>query len=118
MANVTIWHNPKCSKSRRTLQLIRERGIEPTIVEYLKTPPTLEQLEQTLAALGMEPRELMRRGEPAYRDQALGDTSLTRAELLSAMLRTPVLIERPIVLRDGRAVIGRPPESVVALLDE
>ena len=118
MDNVTIWHNPKCSKSRRALELIRERGIEPTIVKYLETPPTLDQLEQTLAALGMEPRELMRKSEPAYRDHALGDTSLTRAELLSAMLRTPILIERPIVLRDGRAVVGRPPEAVVALLDE
>ena len=117
MADVTIWHNPRCSKSRQTLELIRERGIEPGIVEYLKTPPTVEQIDEALEALGIEPRELMRKKEAAYKELGLDDTSLTRAQLIAAMSENPILIERPVVFRGKRARVGRPPEDVLSLLD-
>jgi arsenate reductase len=117
MSNITIWHNPRCSKSRQTLQLIRDRGIEPTIVEYLKTPPSRAELSGVLRALKITPRELMRRKEALYAELSLDDDSLTDAGLVGAMLENPVLIERPVVLRGERAIIGRPPENVIALLD-
>ena len=113
---VTIWHNPRCSKSRQTLALLRERGVEPEIVEYLKTPPAVEELEAVLDKLGMEPRDLMRRKEAAYRDAGLGDPALGRRALVEAMAAHPVLIERPVVLAGAKAALGRPPESVLALL--
>jgi arsenate reductase len=115
MANVTIWHNPRCSKSRQTLELLRERGIEPTIVEYLKTPPTEAELTHALADLGMKPRDLIRKREAAYRELGLDDESLSEAELVSAMAKHPVLIERPVVFVGRRAAIGRPPDSVLEL---
>ena len=117
MSSTTIWHNPRCSKSRQTLQLIRDRGIEPTIIEYLKTPPSEEKLTDALKALGMEPRDLMRKKEAPYEELALSDDGLTRAELVGAMVENPVLIERPVVFRGKRAVLGRPPENVLELLD-
>lgn len=117
MSTVTIWHNPRCSKSRQTLQLIRDRGIEPSVVEYLKTPPSEAELADTLDKLGLEPRGLMRKKEAPYKALSLGDQGLTRAELVKAMVENPVLIERPVVLRGQRAIIGRPPENVLALLD-
>jgi len=113
---VTIWHNPRCSKSRQTLALLRERGIEPEIVEYLKTPPAAGELEAVLEKLGMEPRDLMRRKEAAYREAGLDDPALGRRALVEAMTAHPVLIERPVVLAKGKAALGRPPESVLALL--
>ncbi|MFW2388079.1 MAG: arsenate reductase (glutaredoxin) [Polyangiales bacterium] len=117
MSDITIWHNPRCSKSRQTLQLIRDRGIEPTIVEYLKSPPSKKTLGAALDALGFEPRDLMRKKEAAYVELSLADDSLSRAALIDAMIENPVLIERPLVFRGERVVIGRPPENVIELLD-
>ena len=116
MSSTTIWHNPRCSKSRQTLQLIRDRGIEPTIVEYLKTPPTEAQLIEALKALGLAPRDLMRKKEAPYSELSLGDEGLSDAELVAAMVDNPVLIERPVIFRGKRAVVGRPPENVLELL--
>ena len=113
---VTIWHNPRCSKSRQTLALLRERGVEPEIVEYLKTPPAAGELEAVLEKLGMEPRDLMRRKEAAYREAGLDDPALARRALVEAMTAHPVLIERPVVLARGKAALGRPPENVLAIL--
>jgi arsenate reductase len=117
MSDLTMWHNPRCSKSRQTLQLIRDRGIEPTIVEYLKEPPTVAELTHALADLGMRPRELMRKKEAPYTELGLDDESLSETALVEAMAANPILIERPIVFADGRAAIGRPPENVLPLLD-
>ncbi|MEW7976277.1 MAG: arsenate reductase (glutaredoxin) [Candidatus Sedimenticola endophacoides] len=114
--SVEIYHNPRCSKSRQTLQLLRDHGVEPEITEYLKSPPERETLEHILDMLGLEPRELMRTKESEYREYNLDDPALSRDELIRAMLEHPRLIERPIVVRDGRAAIGRPPERVLELL--
>lgn len=113
---VTIYHNPRCSKSRQTLALLQERGIEPEIVLYLETPPDERELDRLLNLLGLEPRELMRTKEPEYREQNLGDESLARADLIRAMVRTPKLIERPIVVNGDKAALGRPPEAVLEIL--
>jgi arsenate reductase (glutaredoxin) len=114
--NVTIYHNPRCSKSRATLELLRARGIEPTIIEYLKTPPTREQLQTILGLLGIRARDLARRKEAAWSEAGLNDDSDDDA-VLEAMLDHPVIIERPIVICGDRAVVGRPPENVNALID-
>ena len=113
---VTIYHNPRCSKSRATLDLLRRQGIEPVIIEYLKTPPTQGELAKILDMLGMEPRELMRRKEPEYREQGLDDPGLKKKALIKAMHDTPKLIERPIVLTAGKAALGRPPEKVLEII--
>ncbi len=112
---VTIYHNPRCSKSRETLALLREHGTEPEIIEYLKTPPSREALEQLLGMLNLEPRELMRKKENEYKELGLSDDSLAKDALIQAMLDHPKLMERPIVVRDGKAAIGRPPQSVLEL---
>ena len=112
---VTIYHNPRCSKSRATLQLLRDLGIEPRIIEYLKNPPNASEIEEVLHALAMEPRELMRKNETIYKDLALDNTALTRKQLIAAMTQHPVLIERPIVRRARKAAIGRPPERVLEI---
>lgn len=117
MSNMTIWHNPRCSKSRQTLQLIRDRGIEPTIVEYLTSPPSKAEIDEALGKLGLEPRALMRKKEAPYEALSLGEQGLSRAELIDAMAENPILIERPLVFAGERAVLGRPPESVLDLLD-
>jgi arsenate reductase (glutaredoxin) len=114
--NVTIYHNPRCSKSRQTLDLIQSRGIEPAVVEYHKAPPNETMLRSLIQALGIEPRALLRKGESAYKDLGLDDLSLSDDALIKAMLDHPVLIERPIVTHGDRAVIGRPPESVLSIL--
>jgi len=114
--SVTIWHNPRCSKSRQTLALLTERGIEPTIVEYLKTPPPTADLQETLGKLNLAPRDLMRRKEAPYAEQGLDDTGLSDEALVQAMHDNPVLIERPVVLANGKAAIGRPPEQVLDIL--
>jgi arsenate reductase (glutaredoxin) len=113
---VTIYHNPRCSKSRQTLQLLHDKGIEPEIVEYLKTPPDAETLSGLLKMLGLTPRELMRRKEAAYKDNALDDDSLDETALIAGMVANPVLIERPIVVKGGKAALGRPPEAVLDIL--
>ena len=113
---VKIYHNPRCSKSRNTLQILRDRGIEPEIIEYLKTPPSVNELTKILDLLAMAPRQLMRRGEKIYKEQGLNDDSLSDKKLIAAMVADPILIERPIVLANGKAALGRPPESVTDIL--
>jgi arsenate reductase len=114
--SVEIFHNPRCSKSRQTLQLLQEKGVEPDVVEYLNTPPDRKTLEQVLKMLGMEPRDLMRKKEAEYKENGLDNPDLSRDQLIDAMLTHPKLIERPIVIKDGRAAIGRPPEKVLDIL--
>jgi arsenate reductase len=114
--NLTIYHNPKCSKSRETLALLEGRGIRPRIVEYLKTPPSAAELSAIVATLGIRPESLVRKGEDIWKSKYAGKT-LTAAEWIEAMVRDPILIERPIVVVGGKAAIGRPPERVLELLD-
>jgi arsenate reductase len=111
---VTIYHNPKCSKSRQALQLLREAGVEPAVVEYLKTPPDAATLTRLLKLLGLTPRQLMRTKEPEYAAERL--QAADDAALIEAMVRVPKLIERPIVVNGGRAALGRPPEQVLEVL--
>lgn len=113
---VTLYHNPRCSKSRATLALLRSRGIEPEVVEYLKTPPDAATLRGIAAALAVPASELLRSGEPEYAEFGLGPHS-SDADLLAAIGRAPRLLQRPIVVVDGRAVFGRPPENALALID-
>lgn len=114
--SVTIYHNPKCSKSRQTLALLAENGVQATVVEYLKTPPSSVEIGQILDLLGFEPRDLMRRKEAAYKENGLDDDSLTRDQLVDALRENPILMERPVVLSNGKAAIGRPPENVLSIL--
>ena len=114
--SVTIFHNPRCSKSRQTLSLIQEKNIDINIIEYLKTPPDISQLKQILKKLGYEPRQLMRKSEQIYKDLDLGNENKTAEDLVIAMTQNPILIERPIVLSGEKAAIGRPPESVLNIL--
>ena len=114
--SVEIFHNPRCSKSRQTLQLLEEQGVEPEVVEYLKTPPDKATLNRILKMLGLEPRQLMRTKEKEYKEQGLDNPDLSRDQLIDAMIATPKLIERPIVIKNGKAAIGRPPESVLEIL--
>ena len=113
---VTIYHNPRCSKSRQTLGLLEDRGVEFRVIEYLNNPPTVGQLERILTRLGLEPRELMRRNEKEYLALNLDDPSLSRDALINAMIAHPILIQRPIVLANDKAAIGRPPEAVLDVL--
>lgn len=113
---VKIYHNPRCSKSRQTLALLEERGLQPTIVEYLKNPPKASELARLLGMLGMQPRELMRKKEAAYKESGADDVSLSRDALIKLMVQHPVLIERPIVVNGNKAAIGRPPENVLDIL--
>ncbi len=112
-----LYHNPRCSKSRGALELLRERGIEPEIVAYLDTPPSPAELRGLLKALGLPARALLRTGEDEYAALNLGDESLPESALIDAMSAHPRLIERPIFVHGGRAIVGRPPERVLALLD-
>lgn len=113
---VTIYHNPRCSKSRQTLALIEEKGIEPTIVEYLKEGPDAATLKAVLKKLGKSPRDILRKGEQEYKDLGLADTAKSDDELIAAMVAHPILIERPIVISGGKAALGRPPEQVLDIL--
>lgn len=112
---VTIYHNPRCSKSRATLALLEEKGVTPDVVLYLETPPSAEELDKILKALGKEPREVMRTKEEPYKALSLADDSLSREALIKAMVDNPILIERPIVVKGSKAAIGRPPESVLEI---
>lgn len=113
---VTIYHNPRCSKSRQALDLLRQHEVEPEIVEYLKTPPDAVTLTRILRLLGMEPRGLMRRKEPEYRELGLDDPGLSPERLIAAMVAHPKLIERPIVIKGNKVALGRPPEQVLDVL--
>lgn len=116
MSEITIYHNPRCSKSRQTLALLEEQNVQPQIVEYLSSPPSAETLKHILNLLGIAARDLMRKKEAAYKELDLADEGLSEAELIEAMVSHPILIERPIVLANGKAAIGRPPEQVLAIL--
>jgi len=113
---VKILHNPRCSKSRKTLALIEQAGVDPEVVLYLETPPAADELDEILGKLGLEPMELVRRGEEIYKELGLGGRELSRQELIDLMVAHPKLIERPIVIAGERAVLGRPPENVTELL--
>jgi arsenate reductase len=113
---VTIYHNPRCTKSRATLKILEDKGIEPTIIEYLKSPPSAATLDEFLGKLGMEPRQLMRKGEAPYKELNLADEAKDRAALIDAMVKNPILIERPIVVNGGKVALGRPPENVLGIL--
>jgi arsenate reductase len=113
---VTIYHNPRCSKSRAALKLLEERGIQPKIIEYLKTPPDAKTLDGFLKKLGMEPRQLMRRGEAPFKENGLADDGLSRDVLIKAMVDNPILIERPIVVNGAKVALGRPPENVLDVI--
>jgi arsenate reductase len=115
MAQVTIWHNPRCGKSRDSFKLLEEKGIEADVVKYLDTPPTVEELKNLLSMLGMAPRELMRTKEAIYKELDLKNET-DDEKLIEAMVDNPKLIERPIVIKEGKAVIGRPLENVAELL--
>ena len=116
MSEVTIFHNPRCSKSRQTLALLTERGIDATIIRYLDTPPDTATITRLLDLLGLQPRGLMRKKEAPYAELGLADENLPKDDLIRAMAEQPVLIERPIVVAGDRAAIGRPPENVLGIL--
>ena len=116
MSQLIIYHNPRCRKSRETLDIIRQSGEAPEIVEYLKNVPTEAELAQLVKLLGISPFELVRKGEAEYKNQYKGK-DLSDAEWIAAMVAHPKLIERPIVVRDGKAILGRPPENVNSLLN-
>ena len=113
---VTIYHNPRCSKSRATLQWLEAKGLKPKIVEYLKTPPSAAELKSIIKKLGLKPRDLIRKGEPLYAELGLEDRDLSDDRLIALMAKHPILIERPIVVSGGKAAIGRPPEKVLEIL--
>ena len=113
---VTIYHNPRCSKSRQTLALLEEKGITPKIVKYLETPPSAAELKRILDKLGLKARDILRKGEAAYDELGLKDSGHTDDELLALMVKNPILIERPIVVSGARAAIGRPSEAVLKIV--
>lgn len=110
-----IYHNPRCGKSRQTLKLIQEDNKEVEIIEYLKTPPTYDELTEVISKIGIKPEELIRKGEKIFKENYKGK-SLTDEEWITAMVENPILIERPIVIKGDKAIIGRPPENVQELL--
>lgn len=116
MDDTRLYHNPRCSKSRGALELLNERGIEPQVIAYLETPPTAEELRELLRMLGLPARALLRSGEDEYEALGLADPALSEDALIATMVAHPRLIERPIFVHHGRAVIGRPPEQVLILL--
>lgn len=118
MTGISLYHNPRCSKSRQALELLRQRGVEPDLILYLEQALSPTELGDLLQRLGMTPRQLLRRSEDAYRELNLGAAELSDEELIEAMIEHPRLIERPIAVRGARAVVGRPPEQVLALLDD
>ncbi len=118
MTKITIYHNPRCSKSRQTLALLEEHGVTPDIIEYLKTPPSQQELKNILSLLKLSPRDLLRSNEADFKENNLGDTHLTDAALIKAMTQFPKLIQRPIVIHGKKAVLGRPPENVLNILTD
>ena len=114
--SVKIYHNPRCSKSRKTLELLRENNVEPEIIDYLKHPPDVQTLESLLKKLGLSARQLIRSNEQAYKDAGLDNPDLDEAALIEAMHEHPILIERPIVVNGKRAAVGRPPDNVLEII--
>lgn len=117
MSDFTIYHNPRCSKSRETLTLLQAKGIEPHIVLYLQDPPSPETIKTLLKALNLEPSDIIRKGEALYKTLNIEASEPSAEQLITTMSQNPQLIERPIVLKGDKAVIGRPPESVLSLID-
>ncbi len=111
---VRIYHNPRCNTSRRTLALLEKKGIKPEVIDYLKTPPSAAELKQLLAKLGLKPRELLRKKEA--KEVGLDNPDLSDAQLIAGMVKHPITIERPIVMKGSRAALGRPPEAVLKIL--
>ena len=116
LSNFTIYHNPRCSKSRLTLELLKDKGIDPKVILYLETPPSEKELVLILKKLNMEARELLRKGEAEFKEQNLSDTSKSEEDIIQAMVHFPKLMERPIVIYGDRAIIGRPPENVLKII--
>ena len=116
MSEYQIYHNPRCSKSRQTLALLQEKGIEPEVILYLQNSPSVDDLKAVIAKLGVTVRDIIRTGEDAYKEQQLKNPDLSDDELLAAMVASPKLIQRPIVIKGDRAVVGRPPENVLDLI--
>ncbi len=116
MNPVTLYHNPRCSKSRQALELLLSRNVAPKVVEYLETPPSVTELERILLLLAMDPRALMRKKESVYKELGLDDKSLDRRNLIQTMVEHPILMERPIAVTSVRAALGRPPENVLDVL--
>ncbi len=113
---VTIYHNPRCSKSRATLHLLEARGLQPNIVDYLKSPPSAADLKAILKKLALKPNDIVRKGEPLYAELGLKDRRLDDEALIALLVANPILIERPIVVVGGKAAIGRPPEAVLEIV--
>ena len=116
MSNFIIYHNPRCSKSRQTLEILNKQNVDTEIVLYLETPPSAEEVTSILQKLGLRSRDIIRKGEKEYKLLNIKDQSLTENELITFMSENPKLIERPIVVKDDKAIIGRPPENVLSLL--
>jgi arsenate reductase (glutaredoxin) len=114
--SITIWHNPRCSKSRQTLELLRSKGIEPTIREYLKQPPSETEVETLIAQVGGDATALIRDGEPEFKALKMKKADLGTTDIVKAIVAHPVLLQRPVVVSGKKAAIGRPPEAVLALL--
>ena len=117
MNNFTIYHNPRCSKSRQTLELLKEKSIEPEVVLYLDNPPSKDEISKLLNILGINPRELIRKGEDEYKIHNLKDQTISDQKIIEIMSENPKLIERPIVISNNKAIIGRPPENVLKLIN-
>ena len=116
MSKITLWHNPRCSKSRNAATLLEEKGVEAEVVKYLDTPPSKEEIRAVLKMLGISARELMRTKEAIYKELGLKEVE-DEEKLIEAMAENPKLIERPVVIKDGKAAIGRPIENIIELLD-
>ena len=116
MSEIQIYHNPRCSKSRQTLALLQEKGVEPRVIKYLKDTPSATELKSVINKLGISPRELLRSKEAEYKEAGLDDASLSDDAVIRAMVQYPKLIERPIVVNGDQARIGRPPEQVLEIL--
>jgi len=116
MTNITIYHNPRCSKSRQTLEILNQNGHEPDVVKYLQSPPDIKLIKHVLTLLNLSPRDLMRKKEAEYKDNNMSDPSLSDDQLIELMHKFPKVIERPIVVNKNKAVIGRPPETVLDII--
>lgn len=113
----TLYHNPRCSKSRAALELLEQRGADVTVIRYLETPPSKQELKDVLQKLNLTPRDIMRKGEAIYKELNLSDESLSDDALIDAMIANPILLERPIYVQEDRAAIGRPIENIINILD-
>lgn len=115
--NLKIYHNPHCSKSRETLLLLHARGLKPQVIEYINTPPSIAELNEILKSLNDDPMAIIRTNEDLYEKMGLSSELLSREEVVEILHRHPILLQRPIVIKDNKAVIGRPPEAVLSILD-